>query len=96
MKRVERNHSFTARMASRGAVVTLRFDLGKPASRNRAVYSARVRSLPSVQTSMLSDCISAGTGPVLSSFEEFFGDQERAAGGQPLPDLPKQDPHLLL
>ena len=35
------------------------------------MYSASVRSLPSVQTSMLSDCIRAGRGPVLSSSRSF-------------------------
>ncbi len=58
-------------MASSGALVTSPWTYTKPAWRSRAEYSARVRSLPSVQTSMLRDCISAGTGPVLSLCKSF-------------------------
>src|SRR5713101_6291435 len=53
-----------ARTASKGAPVRCARTSSNPAPCSSAVYSSSVRSLPSVQTSMFSDCICAPVGPL--------------------------------
>src|SRR5258708_15841649 len=60
-----------ARTASKGAPVRWARTWSNPAPCSSPVYSSSVRSFPSVQTSMLSDCICAPVGPLLSAASIF-------------------------
>ena len=67
-----------------------------PAARNSAEYSLSVRSRPSVQTSMLSDCMCVVTGPAAIFQQQLFGDQQSAPVRQRGVDFSEQHRDLLL
>ncbi len=64
-------YGFSAKIASSGAPVTNPRTCVNPADSSRTRNSPRLRSLPSVHTSMFSDCNWAERGPVFSSFTSF-------------------------
>ncbi len=88
--RVTQSGFFMARTASRGLPVNLPCTSRNPAFSSSRRYSPRVRSLPSVHTSILSDCKWADVGAVLSSCRSFSASRRPPARRQTLVDLAEQ------
>jgi len=70
-------------------------DFGEPGLIQEEFYSLTFRSLPSVQTSMFSDCMSAHIGPVLPR-QAAFPQSGGTPCGQPLVDLLQQGADFFL